>query len=427
MTVGTAHFNATSVASFSRLDKEISALQQQVSSGKNDPTPSSDLMRASRLSALSEVESRLTRFDGNINQISDRLSIADTVLGEVTSVTTRLQELAIQAASDTTSSTGRQAIKSEAIQLRDSLLGLANAKDSIGHNLFGGFNVKDQAFVASEAGGIAYDGDRGVHVLRVSETVDLRTGIDGAAAFMQVRTDSDTQSLFGIVDRFVSSLEPKVAESARSFKSEGGATRLDIHATREPSVWAFELKGPTGSVDVSAELVDDVPGPLIDAINAHSATTGVIARLDADNRGVVLERADGLAIEFEGLTISGSNGLPADDGDHFFELSSPDTDTQPVRMLDFRQHSSTILGDLNDAVDHVIRQRADIGALAGAADMQKSQVENRQLNLEKAISGLEDADIAKSITLLQSLLVNRQAAQATFAKITQQSLFDYLR
>ena len=37
------------------------------------------------------------------------------------------------------------------------------------------------------------------------------------------------------------------------------------------------------------------------------------------------------------------------------------------------------------------------------------------------------ADIAEVISKLQSLLVNRDAAQQVFAKLSQQSLFDYLR
>ena len=43
------------------------------------------------------------------------------------------------------------------------------------------------------------------------------------------------------------------------------------------------------------------------------------------------------------------------------------------------------------------------------------------------LSKLEDADITKIVTELQTMLLNRDAATQAFAKIGQQSLFDYLR
>jgi len=40
---------------------------------------------------------------------------------------------------------------------------------------------------------------------------------------------------------------------------------------------------------------------------------------------------------------------------------------------------------------------------------------------------MEDADLAKLVTELQSKIVNRDAAQQAFVKIGQQSLFDFIR
>jgi flagellar hook-associated protein 3 FlgL len=40
---------------------------------------------------------------------------------------------------------------------------------------------------------------------------------------------------------------------------------------------------------------------------------------------------------------------------------------------------------------------------------------------------LNDADLAKLVTDLQAQLTNREAAQQAFAKIGQQSLFDFIR
>ncbi|MFM1863734.1 MAG: flagellar hook-associated protein FlgL, partial [Pseudomonadota bacterium] len=59
--------------------------------------------------------------------------------------------------------------------------------------------------------------------------------------------------------------------------------------------------------------------------------------------------------------------------------------------------------------------------------VQAETLGKRELLVRKAVSGLEDADLAEVISQLQSLLVNRDATQQVFAKISQQSLFDFIR
>ena len=59
--------------------------------------------------------------------------------------------------------------------------------------------------------------------------------------------------------------------------------------------------------------------------------------------------------------------------------------------------------------------------------MQKSAIAKRMVLMDEDISKMEDADLAKLVTELQSKIVNRDAAQQAFVKIGQQSLFDFIR
>jgi flagellar hook-associated protein 3 FlgL len=54
-------------------------------------------------------------------------------------------------------------------------------------------------------------------------------------------------------------------------------------------------------------------------------------------------------------------------------------------------------------------------------------LEEQSLFVQKTKSEIADADMAELITKLQTLLLNRDATQQAFAKISQQSLFDFLR
>jgi flagellar hook-associated protein 3 FlgL len=60
------------------------------------------------------------------------------------------------------------------------------------------------------------------------------------------------------------------------------------------------------------------------------------------------------------------------------------------------------------------------------ADLQLSQLESRTVTLTRNIGEMQDADLGKIVTELQSLLLNKEIAQKTFSRISQLSLFDYL-
>ena len=46
--------------------------------------------------------------------------------------------------------------------------------------------------------------------------------------------------------------------------------------------------------------------------------------------------------------------------------------------------------------------------------------------LEEDISGIKDADLASILTQLEFLMTQKDAAQATFTRVTSKSLFDFL-
>ena len=48
------------------------------------------------------------------------------------------------------------------------------------------------------------------------------------------------------------------------------------------------------------------------------------------------------------------------------------------------------------------------------------------LTLEENVSDIRDADLASLLTQLEFLMTNKEAAQATFTRITSKSLFDFL-
>ena len=83
--------------------------------------------------------------------------------------------------------------------------------------------------------------------------------------------------------------------------------------------------------------------------------------------------------------------------------------------------------DIKRALDQTFAAQASLGARAARIDMLNAQATATAINREETRSGLEDADITATVTELQKTMTILQATQASFAKLSSLSLFDYLR
>lgn len=71
--------------------------------------------------------------------------------------------------------------------------------------------------------------------------------------------------------------------------------------------------------------------------------------------------------------------------------------------------------------------RASVGARGARLDLDADRLADVAIDREAARAGIEDTDIAATVTQLQKTLTVLQATQASFSKLTALSLFDYLR
>ena len=78
-------------------------------------------------------------------------------------------------------------------------------------------------------------------------------------------------------------------------------------------------------------------------------------------------------------------------------------------------------------VTHVSTQRGEQGALANRVDQLLEQKADAGLQLEEERSALEDTDIQAVVARLSAQQLSLQAAQAVFARVNENTLFDILR
>jgi flagellar hook-associated protein 3 FlgL len=83
--------------------------------------------------------------------------------------------------------------------------------------------------------------------------------------------------------------------------------------------------------------------------------------------------------------------------------------------------------DIQAATNAVTNARASIGARSARLELEQTRVQDLALTREEARSKIEDIDVPATITELQKTLTVLQATQASFSKLTQLSLFNYLQ
>jgi flagellar hook-associated protein 3 FlgL len=414
MTVGDALFARLAIRGFGNLAAEVGTMQSRIASGVNDPRASADPARATELSALRDVRARLDTREGLAKGAADRLALTDEALAGVSENIRQLKEITLRAANDTLSTEAQAALRSEAVMIRTSMLAIANSTDSAGRPLFAG-TASAPAFEQTAAG-VVYRGDDGATVARLGDRSRIATGLPGSQVF-----GAGPSGLFATIDDTIAALtEPML--SARQTVSAEGLARLDLARTRGPQEIEITLTGPAGSARVTLDMRLDAPNAALDAINAHSAATGITAVMEDNGKSIRLVAAGGIAITDQGggdprrpgLTMGGllPDGTP----------NGIVTGLRPSQMT-----ANALVARAEAGINHMALMRAEAGSLADAVDKTAQSIASQKLAVNQAVSGLQDLDVAATITRLQSLLLTQQASQQAFVKISGQSLFNYLR
>mgnify|MGYP001032227924 CR=1 FL=1 len=429
MQISTKLFNDQQVRQFGKLNENIQNLQERVSSGQNILRASDDPVAAVKLSVAKEQRQLLERFERNVQTAQDRLDLGDRTMQETINVLTRITELTTQAGNGSYDAFNREAMLIEIDELSDVILGLANTRDANGQSLFSGFNTAEDAFVKQSDGTISYNGDRGTHTVQISENMTVATSVDGGTAFLRVDTPQGPKGVFDILNEVKNSIKSTTALSPSG--SAAARAKVSFELPRKSQEWVFNISGALGGADIKTTLVEGGLQQVVDDINLKSSSTGVVAELDATGSSITLvDRASG-EITMSNIQIAGQNEAVSNITSYanFTPIDVTGKQTGTVRKLtDVDQLLGTSLSNLRSASDHLSLQQTFMAAQhTSKAQVQMDAIQSRKLVINRNISRMGDADLAKLVTDLQAQLTNRDAAQQAFAKIGQQSLFDFIR
>ena len=395
MRVSTSLFQQASLNAILNQQSALNKTQQQLSTGKRILTPADDPIASASLVDINQSIAVYEQFNRNADQAEMRLMQEEAVLKSVTNALQRARELAVQANNDTYDATQRKGIASEVRQILDEVFSLANSTDGNNNYLFSGTLSNTVPFSQQDPGAgqlstFLYHGDQGQRKLQVGPQRMVADSDAGLAVFAKVRLQ---EAEIGPLNTF------NFSTDNANFTVDGRPVLLDEDyqtAKQLASAIQEQLNTPDGNYAVSFER------DFVSIRNNSAGTSSVIidgADVNAQDAGIenstalhsVFEIVDRLVVALENNTMSGGR-----------------------------------IGELDAALEHVVAIKSTIGSRMNSIERQRMVNDDFVFQMTSIKSDLEDLDYASTISKMNMQMVGMQAAQQTFTKVQNLSLFNYI-
>ena len=420
MVISTSNIYQRNIDNFSRQSAEINNIQVQASTGKKDLSLAENLTDIDNLNAAEDHKTQTMQFNRNATVVSSRMNEIDNVFDQLHNVASRLLELSTQAGSPFVSAENRKLFGIEAAGMKAELFQLANQVDSQGDGMFSGLSGGRTPFELDNHGVITYNGSGASKSLQVSHDSHLRQNFAGDDVFLNLGTDNSKFSVFDAVDNFVDSMNfPLGAEVSGNLFSDGNSIELAFPEAGNASKFKFDFLSGGSSYTIDTSVYGNDYTALATAINAHTVGSGVTASSDGSNKITLTSTAADVKIGNYstdlGPNISKAIGIRKTIG-----LARNDDSVVPHKLK-----NSELGAQFTKILEQFNKQQQDLSVTAKTADNYVDSTQETIVALTEDISDIEDADLAALLTKLQQLLTSKEAAQATFTRVTSQNLFDF--
>lgn len=420
MVIGTTRFFGNNSELFSRLNSELQSLQTQAGTGKTELKLSENITDISKLSAAEEKKSETAQLLSNSKRAQKDLEVMDVSFDRLQNLIIRLQELAVESANDTLLPEERARFAGEANMIKLELLDVANQSDNFGNNLFGGVSGSESPFQMNSNGEVFYSGSSLAKEIQVTPGLSVKQNFSGMEVFQKIEGSDGDFSIFNLVDDIIESLEIDLnsGKSSNLFQ-DAKSIAINLPNTGSEASISFKIKAGENSLDLNEVIYGNDFTALAASINSQTATTGLSAIFNGNNQLVLSGNLNNLLIS--DFTYSGT----AEDKPSIDVINVNDGRTREsiaVKSLE----SEVLRGKITDAFEHFATKRAEVSASARRAQDAEVSAQDIILVLEEDISEIKDADLASILTQLEFLMTQKDAAQATFTRVTSKSLFDFL-
>jgi flagellar hook-associated protein 3 FlgL len=378
------------------LESNINQTQNQMSSGLQFTTASQNPTAAGSVNNYEQALAQSQQYGTNATSAQTNLNTEDNALTQVQSQLQSLRSLALEANSGILTNSNLSAIATQAVQIQNSLLSLANTTNGNGEYIFGGFNAQTQPFTLS-ATGATYNGDQGQRQVQIAAGQTVADGDNGDTVFNQIKTGNGTFTVS--------------AAAGNTGSGVVGATTVSNPAAYNGGSYAISFAaGGAYQVTQGATVV----------------ATGTYT--------------DGGTIAFNGVQVTLS-GQPAT-GDSFTLAPSTNQSlfttvqnlvnslqtgvTTPASSTALNNSINSAINNIDQALSQTSNVQASVGGRLNAITTQQSVATSQQTQLQQSITNLQGLDYAGAVTTLDQQNTTLSAALQAYTMTQGLSLFKFL-
>ena len=407
MRISTNQFYQSGLNSILDQQSKLNRTQQQIATGERVMTPSDDPVAAISIINLEREIALTQRYMVNGEKATANLNIEETTLKSVTDILHRVKELVLSAGNPTYGDTERNILATEMENLLQQLVGLANVKDSSGDYLFSGNSISTTPYTQDAAGGFQYNGDQGERNVQISTNTQLSMGDSGYQLFQNI--------LNGNGD-FVAS--ENLANTGDGVISPGIVADKSAYVSDTYTITMVDLGAGALGYNVT-----DSGGATVIPDTAYVAGTDI--------------SFNGISFNISGTPVIGDEFsiTPSNRQDIFTTLQNAiaalqqptGTTTAAADQAHRNGALQRALVDLSQGIEHIGIVHADVGTRLNRLQNQNMVNYDFILTSRTTLSTVRDLDMAEAITNLNLQKVGLEASQASFVRIQNLNLFNFLR
>jgi flagellar hook-associated protein 3 FlgL len=345
---------------------------------------------------MERTRAQLAQFEKNAGALTTRLQVGEQALAEIGTLLQGVRERAIQANSGVMDASARRAIAVEIRAQAQQLLDVANHRDANGEYLFSGYSTQVQPFSRTTSG-VAYAGDQGIRSLQIGADQRVADGFSGTDVFQRIPEGNGTFT---------------TATGVHAGTGSIGAGQVTNPAAWVPDTYSLSFtSAATWEVrNSSSSLV---------ASGSYSAGSAI-----AFNGASMVVTGDPVAGDSFVIAPAATKSIFKTLDDLALSLETGGSSASDRALVSTAVAAG--LTQLDQALEHIFDTRALVGTRLSAVD--SAELSRQQLtdDLEASVGNLRDLDYAAAISRMNQQLTGLQAAQASYTRIAQLSLFSYL-
>lgn len=444
MQISTTQFFGSSLTGILNLQNQLTALNQQLSTGNKLVNPSNQPVAAAQNIQLTAQISQLANDSQNGQNAQNTLQLESSTLQSVGTLLNEVQQLAQQMNNGTVNSSDLQNAATTMQGYLQQMLQYSNTQDGEGNYVFGGSLNNAQPFNLQGDGTVQYLGDGGQNQLTLGAGLQTAISDPGNSIFMNSLTGNGTFSVTAASGNYTIPPSGTAADVGTLTAGQGSVLNP---ALAQQTLMADNVSYEVTVSRTSSGMTYSVASGYVTAGGGFGSSGTVSSGTYTDGMSVGIPATSGstafitLPLSGEPAPLDASAGITSTKETFTISASKPQSVFETMQNLiqafqvgtgspgnnaQRQQVISNALANLSQTQTTLLGVQSSIGSRLQMVQAVSSQNSTLTLQLQTQQSTLTNINYAQVITQYEQSLTAMQASESAFAQMQGLSLFKYL-